>query len=29
MFGVLKYSETLKQVAKKYNIGVTFKHNLV
>lgn len=29
MFGVSKYSETLKGVAKRYNIGVTFKHNLV
>jgi NADPH-dependent 2,4-dienoyl-CoA reductase/sulfur reductase-like enzyme len=29
MFGVPKYSDTLVQVAKKYNVGVTFKHNLV
>jgi len=29
MFGVPKYSETLTGVAKKYNVGVTFKHNLV
>lgn len=29
MFGVPKYSETLKGVVKKYNIGVTFRNNLV
>jgi sulfide:quinone oxidoreductase len=29
MFGVPKYSETLKNVAQSYNIDVTFKHNLV
>lgn len=29
MFGVPKYSETLKHVAQSYNVDVTFKHNLV
>lgn len=29
MFGVPKYSKTLEGVAKRYNIGVTFRNNLV
>jgi NADPH-dependent 2,4-dienoyl-CoA reductase/sulfur reductase-like enzyme len=29
MFGVAKYSKTLEGIVKRYNIGVTYRHNLV
>lgn len=29
MFGIPKYSEALAEVAKSYNIKVTFKHSLL